>query len=413
MLPGFEFFSPVRIIFRRGALDGIGEMARSLGGRALLITGSAWAKRSGLADRITNLLNGAGVEAAVFSVDGEPSVPVVDEAAAVARQRGAELVIAAGGGSAIDAAKAAAVLAPKGGSALDYMEVVGRGLPLGRRGLPVIAIPTTAGTGAEATRNAVISDPVPRRKASLRHEFLLPRIALIDPALTDELPPAVTVWSGMDALTQLIEAYLSRRANPVTDALALEGIRLAVRALPEAFAVAQAVQTGQAGQTGRVLGQCVPQHEAYPRARDEMALAALLSGLCLGSAGLGVVHGLSGPIGGRYAIPHGLACAAVLPHAMRTNCKRLVSDAAGGKRVLALAAAFGLDPATPENAASMLASHVEQLAAHLRIPRLGEFGMRFEDIPGLARQALASSSTRSNPVDLSPEEVEEILRSAI
>lgn len=419
MIPGpsFDFHAPPRVVFGRGRLAELPALAAPLGRRALVVTGARWARASGLLEEVRRLLAGAGVKAYHAAVSGEPEVAAVDAAAAAARSLGCELVVGLGGGSALDAAKAAAVLATNGGSALDYLEVVGAGRRLQRPGLPVIAIPTTAGTGAEATRNAVLGHPPSGRKASLRHPYLLPRVALVDPALTDTLPREVTAAAGLDALTQLLESYLSRRAHPLTDALALDGLRRVAHALPRACGLEH--DPGGAGHPQ-------PDPRDLAAARDDLALAALESGLCLGSAGLGIVHGLSGPLGGRFPVPHGLACAALLPHAFRVNARALLRadpEAPAARRLVTLAGALlqpapgaagpVAPPATPGGAAALVEAWLRDLTERLAVPRLSAFGVRAEDVPALARAGLASSSTACNPVPLTPEEVEEILAAAL
>lgn len=419
----FDFFSPTRILFGRGRLAELGAVAASLGRHALLVTGRSSARAAGLLDEVCRLLAAAGVGATPFAVAGEPEVETVDRAAGAARAEGCDLVIAVGGGSSLDAAKATALLAANGGSALDYLEVIGRGMRPERPGLPLVAVPTTAGTGAEATRNAVLGHAPSRRKASLRHEFLLPRVALVDPALTDGLPPAVTAASGLDALTQLLEAYLSRGANPLTDALALDGLRRAARSLPAASGL---TPPGRAG----ALAPGIPTLRA---ARDDMALAALESGLCLGGAGLGVIHGISGPLGGRFPVPHGFACAALLPHAFAANARALLAAAepppgaasgassagspapAATTKLVPLARALGVpvDGDDPRAAAEGVTAFLHDLVRRLAVPRLSAFGVTRESLGEIAREALASSSTRYNPAPLTAADLEAILAAAL
>lgn len=406
----FEFFAPPLIVFGRGRLGELGRLVAARGRRALLVTGERFLEASGLMAEITGLLAGAGVAATPYRVSGEPDVEAADAGAELARRESCDVIVAVGGGSAIDAGKAIGALATNGGSALDYMEVVGRGLRLERPSLPVVAVPTTAGTGAEATRNAVLGHAASRRKASLRSPHLLPQVALVDPSLTDSLPRAVTAASGLDALTQLIEACLSRRANPMASALALDGIRRAVRALPRAWA--------DGGDRA---------------ARDDMALAALESGLALTSAGLGAVHGLSGPLGGAFPVPHGIACAALLPHAFAANARRLLAGSAEDPVVgrlrdvaAAIVAAGGPDEAAAapadvagrqeEDLASLVAAATRillDLQRRLGVPSLGAFGVRPEHVAALVRESRASSSMRTNPVDLSDADLAAILEAAL
>lgn len=411
--PGaFNFFSPLEVRFGRGRLGELGALAAQWGRCCLLVTGASSLAHGGRRADVEEALRSAGLSWVSYAVAGEPEVETVDAGAELARREGCDVVVAVGGGSAMDAGKAIAAVAANGGSALDYMEVVGGGLPLSRPGLPVVAVPTTAGTGAEATRNAVLGHRASRRKASLRSPYLLPRAALVDPSLTDSLPSALTAASGLDCLTQLIEAYLSRGANPVSDALALDGVRRAAAALPRAY-----------------------RDPSDRGARDDMALAALESGLALTSGGLGAVHGISGPLGGAFPIPHGFACAALLPHVFAANARRLLEGARAGavQRLVSLSAAIlgeqtvppGADdalapgmPAAPTAAAvealvERAAEHLHRLCAEMGVPRLSSFGVTRADLPEIARQSRQSSSTRYNPVELTEEELEELLAAAL
>jgi len=263
------------------------------------------------------LLRDASVESTLFRQRGEPQVADVEQAVAAAREAGCDVLVALGGGSAIDCGKAVAGVVANGGTPLDYMEVIGQGRPLTRPALPWVAVPTTAGTGAEVTRNAVVGEPSKKFKASLRSELLLPRVALVDPELGVGVPPAVTAASGMDALCQLIESYTSTGAQPMTDALALRGIELAARALPRVY------------RDGTDLD-----------AREDMALAALLSGVTLTNAGLGAVHGFAAPLGANFPVPHGTICGLLLPNVIRANraaeIRQLPYDAAIKSGAMAL-----------------------------------------------------------------------------
>ncbi len=290
----FEFATAQRIVFGPGCLKELGPIAAGLGRRALLAVGMDPAR----AEPAVRLLAEAGVSTVVVAVPGEPTTELVAAAAAQAVEQGCDLVVGFGGGSSMDAAKAIAALAANGGDPLDYLEVVGRGKALTQPSLPVIAAPTTAGAGAEVTRNAVLLSPAHSIKASLRSPTMLPRVALVDPELTLSLPPEVTASTGLDALTQLIEPFTSIRANPITDAFCREGMARAARSLRRAF-----------------------EHGDDLAAREDMALASLLGGLSLANAGLGVAHGFAGPIGGTFHAPHGAVCAALLPHVMAMNVR--------------------------------------------------------------------------------------------
>ena len=254
----------------------------------------------------------------VFAVAGEPTLDTARAGVAAARDAGCDLVIGFGGGSALDAAKAIAALVANGGDPLDYLEVIGAGQPLARPSLPTIAIPTTAGTGSEVTKNAVLASVAHGVKASLRSPLMLPRLAIVDPDLLAGAPAPVLAASGLDALSQLIEPLLSIRANPVTDGLAREGIRRSAAALPRAYAAARAGEPIDAAD------------------REALALASVLGGLCLANAGLGAVHGFAAPIGGMFDAPHGAVCAALLPAVLRVNARALAARAARQPRAGAL-----------------------------------------------------------------------------
>src|SRR5687768_14509854 len=355
MMP-FEFHSVPRVIFGRGEFRRIGELAARLGRFAMVVyNGPA------VVERLTELLSAAGLKSVVRRQRGEPVVADVDAAVNEALRHGCDMVIGVGGGSAIDAAKAVAGLLTNGGSAVDYMEVVGKGRKITRPAAPWIAIPTTAGTGAEATRNAVIGLPEKTFKASIRSEHLLPRVALIDPELGVDVPPDVTARSGMDALCQCIESYTSTGAQPITDALALRGIELAARSLPLAYA------------NGRDLD-----------AREAMAMAAYLSGVALTNAGLGAVHGFAAPLGSNFPVPHGTACAALLPHVIAANVRamREVGDARGLTRYREIGRRLADDPKlASEPAIETCVDVTARFARELHIPPLRQFGLSDPDIP--------------------------------
>jgi alcohol dehydrogenase class IV len=297
-------------------------------------------------------------------------------------------VIAIGGGSAIDAGKAIAAIAANPGDVLDYLEVVGQGKPLPAAPVPFIAVPTTAGTGSEVTRNAVLGSPEHRVKASLRSPAMLPRVALIDPELTLGLPPAVTASTGLDALTQLIEPYVSCRANPLTDAFCIDGLRRAARSLARAFADGRDAE-----------------------ARASMSYASVLGGLALANAGLGVVHGFAAPIGGMFDAPHGAVCAAILPHGMAANIKALrarapESPALARYEEIARVVTGDAD-ATCEDGVAW----VSALVSELGIPPLRAYGVT--DVANVVEKASRASSMKANPIPLNAEELTEALTSAI
>ncbi|MEY4938560.1 MAG: hypothetical protein RIQ93_295 [Verrucomicrobiota bacterium] len=382
----FEFAAPARVIFAPGALAGVGALAGGFGRHALVVTG----RDPRRASRLQQLLRDAHVATTVCPIPGEPTTDDVIRGAATGRAAGCELVIGFGGGSALDAAKAIAGLLTNDGDLFDYLEVIGRAQPLARPGAPCIAIPTTAGTGSEVTRNAVLVSSLHRLKVSLRSPHLLPRVALVDPELTHELSPALTATTGLDALTQLIEPYVSSRSNPLTDALCGDGIRRAARSLRVAT------------QDGR-----------NQAAREDMALASLFGGLALANAGLGAVHGFAAPIGGRFPAPHGAVCAALLPHVVEANLCALrgrAPDHEALRRYDDIACWLTGRPAATANDAVVWLS---RLVTDLQIPSLGRYGITRADVAPLVQAATQASSMKANPVALTADELTGILSRAL
>ena len=381
--------APTRVIFGAGAARDVGTLARALGGHALLVTGRSLAR----ADAVAASLEAAGVRVTRFGVAGEPTVDVAR--AGAARAGACDLVIAFGGGSALDAGKAIAALVGNGGDPLDYLEVVGRGQPLTRPSLPTIAIPTTAGTGAEVTKNAVLASPEHGVKASLRSPLMLPRVALIDPDLLAGLPAPVIASSGLDALSQLIEPFVSSRATPVTDDLAREGIRRSVGALRQAHAAARAGA------------------EIAPAHREALALASLYGGLCLANAGLGAVHGFAAPVGGMFSAPHGAVCAALLAAVVRVNAHALADRAPATSALVRLREVAilltGHADATIEDAVAW----ITDLVSTLEIPGLARYGLTPARVPELVAKARAASSMKANPIALTDEELTEIATASL
>ena len=392
MIEAFDFFLVGRVLFGNGRCQELGGLARQWGERMLLVTNAGDVGDGALVDRVIELSKQAGMTVHCFRQRGEPNVEDVQAALARARERQCDVVVALGGGSAIDAGKAVAGLLTNGGSVLDYMEVIGRGQKLTRPAAPWIAVPTTAGTGAEVTRNAVIGCPEKKFKASLRSEQLLPQLALIDPTLAVDLPRGVTARSGMDALCQLIESFTSNRAQPLTDGLALQGIELAAKALPKVVATGDDLES-----------------------RGKMALAALISGVTLTNVGLGAVHGFAAPAGANYPIPHGTVCARLLPPVIQANVTALRADSGGdaylaryAKIGRALTGTGGSDSQAIEAGIAFLIDLVEDL----QIPPLREFGLTPDGFPELVALARKASSMRYNPVTLSDQALMAILQQA-
>ncbi len=380
----FEFAAATRIIFGCGTVARLPELGREFGARALLVTGSNPGRGASLLTQLQN----AGMKCAIFPVQGEPTLDIVRAGVQSARE-GCDVVIGFGGGSAIDAAKAIAALAANSGEPLDYLEIIGLGRPLEHTPVPVIAVPTTAGTGAEVTRNAVLGSPEHGIKASLRSPVMAPKIAFVDPDLTLDLPPGITATTGLDALTQLIEAYVSNRANPMTDLFCIEGMKRASASLERAF------------------------HDGHDRhARESMSFASLLSGLALANAGLGVVHGFAAPLGGLLHAPHGALCAAVLPHGMAINIRALRERAPEHEalqkyrdiaRILT-----GNSNAEPEDGAAWVA----KLCGRLSIAPLRAHGLNRLELTSLIGKAEKSNSMKGNPISLMQRDLIEIAERA-
>jgi alcohol dehydrogenase class IV len=382
----FEFATAGRIMAGAGRAAELPEVVAGLGSRVLVCTGADPARHAGL-------LAGLGWPAAVFPVAGEPTIELARAGVAAGREHGADVVVAIGGGSVIDAGKAVAMLLGNGGDPLDYLEVVGSGRKITRPAVPCVAVPTTAGTGSEVTANAVLASPAHRVKSSLRSPFMIPRVALVDPALTVSCPPPVTAASGLDALTQCLEPFVSVRANPLTDGLAREGLRRAAAGLRAAYA------------DGTDLG-----------ARADMAVCSLLGGLALANAKLGAVHGLAGVIGGTAAVPHGVACAALLAPVMEANVAALRSGPPGRRAHPALdryAEAARLITGTPAASIEDGLDWIRETIALLAIPRLASFGLRPHDADDIAVKAAKSSSMQGNPVTLSQSDLRAVLEQAI
>jgi alcohol dehydrogenase class IV len=382
----FEFATATKIIFGAGTLREAGAAAKEFGRRALVVTGRD-AKRAG---PLLKILHEAGVGAAVFSAAGEPELSAIEQGTALARREKCELVIGFGGGSALDAAKAVAAMLANDGALLDYVEIIGRGRALSRPSTPFIAIPTTAGTGSEVTRNAVLASPEHKLKVSLRSPLMLAGVAIVDPELTYDLPPSLTAGTGLDALTQLVEPFVCSRANPMTDGLCVEGIRRAGRSLRVAFSDGK-----------------------NKSAREDMALASLFGGLALANAGLGAVHGFAGPIGGSFPAPHGAVCAALLPRVMATNISALrqrAPDSSALRRYDAVARLLtGNAGATADDGVKW----IQKLVEDLQIKPLGIYGIRVEHVADLVAKAAKASSMKTNPVALTPDELADALRLAL
>lgn len=382
----FEFATANRIIFGVGRLYDLGPIAAEMGRRALVVIGGTSLRAAALFD----VLRQQQVHSDIFQVIGEPTVEMVQEGVLKARRSHCDLVIGCGGGSVIDAGKAIAALLTNPGQALDYLEVIGQGRQLTQPPLPYIAVPTTAGTGAEVTRNAVLGSPQHRIKVSLRSPLMLPKLALIDPELTLTMPPPVTATTGLDALTQVLEPYVCNQTNPLTDAFCLDGLHRVARSLRAAY------------------------HDGDDlRAREDMVLASLEGGLALANAKLGAVHGFAGPFGGLFDAPHGGVCAALLSGVMEANLAALMERAPGSPALDRYADIAQILTDDPSATAAAGVAWVAALCRDLQIPGLGAYGLTEADFPDLIAKAQQASSMKGNPIQLTVEELEEILKKAM
>ena len=381
----FDFASAGRILFGRGRIAELPDLIKPSGKKVMLVTGG----HPGRHDSLRILLEKAGISVAVESVSGEPTVRRVSEITDSILRRQCEVVAGIGGGSVIDAAKAAAALANNPGDIMDYLEVVGAGKPLPQPALPYIAIPTTAGTGAEVTKNSVITVPDQHVKVSLRSPFMLPRFALVDPDLALECPPEVSVNCGFDALCHLIEAYLSAKATPMSDAVCREGL-------------------SRMGGGALVLHWMRPED---PNVMVNVSLGSLLGGMALANGGLGAVHGFAGVIGGMTGAPHGAVCAALLPAVLRMN----LDIACQGKQPLcrqtmarinetALMLSRDVNSKTQD-----LITLIENMSTQQNVAGLEKLGVKRAEFPVIIEKSSRASSMKGNPFLLTAEQLFQIL----
>ncbi len=382
----FEFATAGRIVFGAGALKEAGDIVKGSSSRPLVVTGRTLDR----AQPLLALLIEQGVEPVTFAVAGEPNIETIRRGTALARSEWCDGVIGFGGGGALDAAKAIAILVTNEGDVLDYLEIIGLGKTLTEAPLPMLAIPTTAGTGSEVTCNSVITSPEHRLKVSLRSPLMAAKVALVDPELTYGLPADTTATTGLDALAQLIEPFFSTHANPVTDALCQEGMAHVARSLRKA------VENG-----------------SDAAAREDMAVASLFGGLALANAGLGAVHGLAGPLGGVVTAPHSALCAALLPEVVATNLRAIRKRATKSHALPNYQKAARLLTRNPGASADNLVDWLRRLTTDLQIPKLGTYGFGREHIPELIEKAMAASSMKTNPVELTSEELTAIVESCL
>ncbi|MBW7989216.1 MAG: iron-containing alcohol dehydrogenase [Planctomycetes bacterium] len=378
----FEFATTTHIIFGPGTIRDVAPLAAELGKRAFVVTGQSLERAKPLLEK----LNKRGIEYATFSITGEPTTIIAKAGIEQARRAKSDLVIGIGGGSALDTGKVIAAMLTNIGELEDYLEVVGHGKPLTQSPVPYIAIPTTAGTGAEVTQNAVLSVPEHQVKVSLRGPLIYPHLAVVDPELTHSMPPSITASTGLDALTQLMEAYISNKANPLTDGICREGLKRAGRSLLQAY-----------------------ENGNDSTAREDMALASLFSGLALANAKLGAVHGLAGPLGGMISAPHGTICARLLPYVMEANVQALQNRAPSSPtlaRYDEIAQLLtGITAKTVDGV-----EWVRDICLVLKVPPLSEFGLKEQDFSIVIEKSQKSSSMKGNPISLTDDELMAILK---
>jgi alcohol dehydrogenase class IV len=386
----FEFHTAPEIYFGNGKINNLPEHCNRFGKRVLLVKGGQSLEKSGHLFSLLDKLDAKGFTVQVLSVTSEPEVDLIDNLVEQAKSFHPDVIAAIGGGSVLDATKAVAGLITNGGSIMDYLEGVGKGKIIEKAAVPFIAAPTTSGTGTEVTKNAVISSRTMKFKKSIRHQYLIPRIAIIDPELTLTQPPDVTAACGMDALTQLIEPYLSIKSNPFTDAICMKGIELVSKSLLRAY------------NNGSDL-----------EARENMCLASLMGGMVLANAGLGSVHGIAAPLGAFFPLAHGVACATVLPAAFHINSLAIAKSPknsfltpkfADVSRILT-----GFQEKNDRTAISTGVAWLNDLKRELKIPTLSKLGILESDLPFIVSES-RGSSMKTNPVVLSDEEIGEILR---
>jgi alcohol dehydrogenase class IV len=381
----FEFSTAGSILFGLGISRQVPGLALKQGQRVFVVTDSQ--------ERCQAVLDGLSalrLSVHVYFIGKEPDLQSVLMATRSAREFGCQLVVGLGGGSTIDTGKIVAALLTNPGNLFDYLEVVGLGRKLENPSVPFIAVPTTAGTGSEVTRNAVITVPEEHIKVSLRSPYLLPRIAVVDPELTNSLPPSITATTGMDALTQLIEPFVCTSPTPLTDILCREGISRAARSLRIAFENGMDVN-----------------------GREDMALASLFGGMALANARLGAVHGLATPIGGMSGAPHGAICARLLPLVMETNMQALHTRQPDSPYIIRYDEIARLLTGDEKAGADAGVAWISELCQVLGIRSLKEYGLNSGDFPAIVEQSQKASSMRGNPIALTDKELINILMKAV
>lgn len=380
MFGTFSLVTPTEIMFGRGKIDQLNDRVTTLGKRILVVHGRNPGRLSGIFESLK-----AVDIVQTLSIEKEPDLKTLVAAIDQGKLLGIDLVLGIGGGSVMDAAKVLAAMLPSQTQLISHLEVVGSGLPLSARRLPLILVPTTSGTGAEVTRNAVIDIPEARRKVSLRDNQLLPDLALVDPALTDNCPRHVSLYSGLDAITQVIEPFLSSRSNLFTDMLCIEAIPKGLRALKQLMAMES------------------------KDARDALSQVSLFGGLALANSGLGVVHGIAGPLGGLCGAPHGAICGALLPAGITANRDNVIE----AEHIARIDRVIGWIADAFETPTEQALQHLRQWIIESGLPGLASIGVTEEHIILASKAAASSSSMKANPVVLSTATIANVMRHSL
>ena len=381
----FEFATSTHIIFENGSLKKVPVLIKELGSKVFIVTG----KNQKLVNQLSEWLTAINIQFELFSIYSEPVTTDIEKGTELARKSSCSVVLGIGGGSVIDSAKAIAALAPNKGELTDYLEVIGKGRKLEKAPLPFIAIPTTAGTGAEVTKNSVIKSLEHSVKVSLRSDLMYPKVALIDPELTLTMPLKITASTGVDALTHLLETFVSSQSNPFIDILCREGMKRISAYLELAF------------NDGNNL-----------EARENMAMASMLGGMALANVKLGAVHGFAGPLGGMFTIPHGAVCACLLPAVMEINISTL-KDKNQHSQLLKYNEVAQILTGNNNAVARDGVVWVKELVKKLQIPTLSDFHLSTDSFPELIEKAKNSSSMKGNPVELDNEQLHAILHKSL
>ncbi len=382
----FEFMTANRIIVESGGISKLGELTKPFGNHVLLVCRS----NSSSTDTATRMLEQIGLKVTPAFVKGEPTIDALNQTLTIAKKNNVNVVVSVGGGSVLDTGKMIAALMTNEGDLMDYVEVIGKGVPLTNPSLPFIAVPTTSGTGAEVTKNGVVSSVEHRLKVSLRSPYMLANLVLIDPQLTISVPKDITASTGLDALTQVIEPYVSNHANPITDAFAIEGLKRIARSLKTAYDYPNDMQ-----------------------AREDMAIGSLFGGLALANAKLGAVHGFAGVLGGMYVIPHGVVCARLLPYVVKANIQALKVRDSKHPMLDRFDEIAKIVTNNPKATALDSVSWLEGLCAYFEIPTLSTFGISIEHVDDIVEKSKNASSMKGNPIPLTDAELKNILKQAL